>query len=620
MKQTILALGALAAAAFSLSSCEKEINQSQTPVGESAISKIVASTEAADTKTSNDGSMHTAWAAGDAINVFPAGDMGSWRAFGEFTTTESGVTANFNGKIYGRWDNLPEDGGWSQWNDWESYSYVAVYPSAAGQQVPFESKNANAVRYIGSAIDGTQVQNGINDSRHIAGPAVPMYAFTKGVKRGVTPVLKFNHLTSTVKVVVSAPANQPLTVETISFEAPTDIIGAYFIDIEPNGSDVNTIQNIRYNKTTAEGEEEKVAQRATLTVNNGTIPAGGNGEFYLVVKPFIAEAGQNLVLTVNQESKEITVPEGAAIKFSAGKIKTLSFNINEFAEDLTVDATVEGNKVNLSWNAITGAEKYTVSYTDSKTITTLGPTTETQMVIPDLASGLYTFTVTASGTGYISISATSDRITVGDVVKPETLHYVLYDTDGSKIYTGEEFYPDFRDYGLQLDDTGNAILEDGKPVWSENPGRCAHVFQQNCEVRIETDGRYLTIAEAAELYGVSEDFLTPELNRNYISYLRDCTGWETFERENDEVQNSQADGPYIITEAVPVGWNVVLTDEPCNSVTGRHRNYLNRYVYLYSTWTINGTEVISVKDVYDVFWFMGRDFYNHNDNLYHPGN
>lgn len=69
MKRQILTLGAICAAAFTLTNCNKEIAEPKAPVTEGIPFEIVAST--ADTKTENNG-IYTKWITGDALNVFHA--------------------------------------------------------------------------------------------------------------------------------------------------------------------------------------------------------------------------------------------------------------------------------------------------------------------------------------------------------------------------------------------------------------------------------------------------------------------------------------------------------------------------------------------------------------------
>lgn len=69
MKRQILTLGAICAAAFTLTNCNKEIAEPKAPETEGIPFEIVAAT--ADTKTENNG-LNTTWTTGDALNVFHA--------------------------------------------------------------------------------------------------------------------------------------------------------------------------------------------------------------------------------------------------------------------------------------------------------------------------------------------------------------------------------------------------------------------------------------------------------------------------------------------------------------------------------------------------------------------
>lgn len=95
MKRQILTLGAICAAAFTLTNCNKEIAEPKAPVTEGIPFEIVAAT--ADTKTANDG-LNTKWTAGDALNVFHA--VANSTTYGtnyEFTYT--GADNKFKGTL-----------------------------------------------------------------------------------------------------------------------------------------------------------------------------------------------------------------------------------------------------------------------------------------------------------------------------------------------------------------------------------------------------------------------------------------------------------------------------------------------------------------------------------------
>lgn len=95
MKRQILTLGAICAAAFTLTNCNKEIAEPNAPETEGIPFEIVAAT--ADTKTANDG-LNTVWTTGDALNVFHAEaghiDYGTNDKF-----TYAGADNKFTGKL-----------------------------------------------------------------------------------------------------------------------------------------------------------------------------------------------------------------------------------------------------------------------------------------------------------------------------------------------------------------------------------------------------------------------------------------------------------------------------------------------------------------------------------------
>ena len=95
MKRQILTLGAICAAAFTLTNCNKEIAEPKAPVTEGIPFEIVATT--ADTKTKNDG-LNTVWTTGDALNVFHAeANSTTYGNNDEFTYT--GADNKFKGTL-----------------------------------------------------------------------------------------------------------------------------------------------------------------------------------------------------------------------------------------------------------------------------------------------------------------------------------------------------------------------------------------------------------------------------------------------------------------------------------------------------------------------------------------
>ena len=123
MKRQILTLGAICAAAFTLTNCNKEIAEPKAPVTEGIPFEIVAAT--ADTKTKNDG-LNTVWTTGDALNVFHA--IAGSTAYGnndEFTCT--GADNKFKGTL-----KTGLEAG-------KSYDWYALYPYSSYIKTPTNS-------------------------------------------------------------------------------------------------------------------------------------------------------------------------------------------------------------------------------------------------------------------------------------------------------------------------------------------------------------------------------------------------------------------------------------------------------------------------------------------------
>ena len=124
MKRQILTLGAICAAAFTLTNCNKEIAEPKAPVTEGIPFEIVAAT--ADTKTENNG-LYTKWTTGDALNVFHA-EAGSidYGSNDQFTYAE-GSTNKFTGKLTTGLDAS------------KSYDWYALYPYSSYIKTPTNS-------------------------------------------------------------------------------------------------------------------------------------------------------------------------------------------------------------------------------------------------------------------------------------------------------------------------------------------------------------------------------------------------------------------------------------------------------------------------------------------------
>lgn len=308
MKRQILTLGAICAAAFTLTNCNKEIAEPKAPVTEGIPFEIVAAT--ADTKTANDG-LNTVWTTGDALNVFHA-EAGT-TAYGnndEFTYTGAGN--KFKGTL-----KTGLDAG-------KSYDWYALYPYSSFIKTPTNSDRGGYV-YIGERSDQTQIQTGNDSKAHLIYGAsnqtglrnCPLYAVAKGVAASATPTFTMKQLASIVEVNVTNPNDAPLTVSTVSFTAPagTNIVGTFYVNFTDNGGAVYT-------------DGDYPGNIANLTVKNGTaIAKDGVAKFYLAIKPFAANIGDELKISVNGYEKTHKLTKN--VEFKAGKIEAVNFTYNK---------------------------------------------------------------------------------------------------------------------------------------------------------------------------------------------------------------------------------------------------------------------------------------------------
>ena len=303
MKRQILTLGAICAAAFTLTNCNKEIAEPKAPVTEGIPFEIVATT--ADTKTANDG-LNTVWTTGDALNVFHA-EAGT-TAYGthdEFTY--AGSANKFTGTL-----KTALGGG-------KSYDWYALYPHNDVISTPTGTDNKYTLIGKKNGPDTGDTQDGNDSKAHLSGRSCPMYAVAKNVAASDVPTFTMKHLTSVVAVTVTNANDDPLTVNSVSFSAPegTLIFGSFYINFTENGDEVYTKHtNTSYTSNTS-----------NLTVKNGTaIAKNGKATFYLAIKPFAAKVGDELKISVNGYEKTHKLTKN--VEFKAGKIEAVNFNYN----------------------------------------------------------------------------------------------------------------------------------------------------------------------------------------------------------------------------------------------------------------------------------------------------
>ena len=293
MKKSLFFAG-LAAATLAFVGCNKEADVrglDGVPVG------IVLSN--VDTRTVNDG-MSTKWENGDALNVFYAvAGSTEYSANTKFEVDDAAAShATGTAELTA-----------------EAYDWYLLYPYSSYIQTP--ANTSNGYLTIGSASNGNQTQAGPDSMAHLAGDNLPVYGVARNVAVEDVPVVSMRHVASVVAVNLTNDTDKPLTVSTVSFTAPVDIVGTYFIDFSGDA-------------LAFKGSGDKyVSKTATLSVTGDeSIAAGASAKFYIAIKPFEAKADDELKLTVLADQGEVekTVTLTQAYSFASGSIKTLNLS------------------------------------------------------------------------------------------------------------------------------------------------------------------------------------------------------------------------------------------------------------------------------------------------------
>ena len=287
-------------ATLSLTNCMKETATAPDTFG---IPYTIYAGLDADTKTLND-SLSTKWAAEDTLNVFHAEAGSEWYSENTMFTITDVETGKFETELL--------NGELSAVNDW-----FVLYPY--NSHIISPANVASGYIAVGGRAGSPQVQTGNSSMAHIAGPNYPMWGIAKGVESEEMPYIRMTHLSSLVEVVVTNNAGVEAKVKSLSMAAAEDITGTYYIDFTTD-------------EPTFEGSGDiYVSNEVKLTVVEGEyIPAGGSAKFYFAIKPFTAHAGDFINLTVNGEEKAYELTND--VVFAPGKIKTLTFSLDEYVE------------------------------------------------------------------------------------------------------------------------------------------------------------------------------------------------------------------------------------------------------------------------------------------------
>ena len=303
MKKYFNYLGIIAAAAMTLVSCAKEADNftAEEPIKDGGEFTIVANPATKTVATPTASGATIAWDDDDTMNLYHAENgSATYSADGEFTIDSANpASGNFTGTVSG---TLSET---------KAYDWYAFYPYVGAKYSPAATDKGYTP--VGSKTNTTQAQTGSDSKAHLSGDNYPLYGKVTGVAYNETPVFEMHHLCSYLEVVVTNSAADELVVNEVTFTAPEDIIGTFYISFaDPS--------NIQYVSSGA----SYTSDTAVLSVTGSTIPVGGNAKYYIGIKPFTAAAGADFKVSVNGYEK--TIHTAKANTFQSGKIKTVNFD------------------------------------------------------------------------------------------------------------------------------------------------------------------------------------------------------------------------------------------------------------------------------------------------------
>lgn len=248
-----------------------------------------------DVKTTNFG-MSTLWSEDDAINVFHS-ETGTadYINDGMFTVAQPGLP---NGVFRGYVDT-------GSMNPDKLYDWYAIYPYIDGK----EYLDSVSEHYVIIGGLEPQKQVGANDMSHLAGSYVPLYGQIKSIPFDGKPSFKMQHMASVVEIAVFNATSEIIDVESVSITSPKNIIGEFIVDV------TDAMLSFK--------DGQQVSRKAILNSSEAEVLPGRKSSFYLVVKPFEMNAGEELIVSVNGLEKKVSI--SSDVIFSEGTIKTINY-------------------------------------------------------------------------------------------------------------------------------------------------------------------------------------------------------------------------------------------------------------------------------------------------------
>lgn len=500
MKKHVFSLGLMLVSALAFTNCAKQEVINDTPEQPAVSAGVPFELSAGmDTKTQATDAGVITWAEGDKLSVFHAEAETTNYSKNDAFTFEEG--SSFKGTL--------QDGELTA----DAYDWYALYPYYSTIPSP-----ANKTKGY-TTFAASQTQTGNSSKAHLCGSNVPMYGKATGVSKNVKPVITMNQAASVIKVHVTNALEDDLTVTSVAFTAPVNIVGNYFINFageQPSFTETGTPK-----------------KTATLTVKEGdTIAKNGTADFYIVVKPFEAAANNEITVSVNGYKR--TIELASAVTFAPGKIKTVNFSYdkveNYLADGDYVIMAKDADKyyaVSVEPNGTTKRRDYVeVAYAGGSTFNT------------DNSKIIWNFARTGST---YKISNGSDYMTVGNNTIPlddEGADLTVSENEG--IYTitsGDRYLAKNGTYGFGFYASGT-----GKHDLYIVPASLVVVPIINV-----TSEKTMGVSNANDLYAILYTVANPVAGKS-ISAVADVTWIKNFDYSTDgevsfEVEAQDAAAP-----------------------------------------------------------------------------